>query len=133
MAKTATDLDRPFRKGERVVATRDLQGVPGGTKGRIQLHNGLGHWHRYWVLFEDGRQMGQIDHEDLVRPDHLQRWLDRREERARAAEAAAAAVEAGAQVQADDAGPSGGNGIASQIPAHLLERSKAAKARLLGG
>jgi hypothetical protein len=134
MARTAVDLDTPFRKGERVVATRDLDGVPGGTKGRIQLHNGLGSWHRYWVLFEDGSQLGQVDHDDLVRPGMLQRWFDRKEEQASAAEQAEAGAEAGAAAAAAGNGDAGaGGGIASQIPAHLLERSKAAKARLLGG
>lgn len=130
MAKTV-DLDTPFRKGERVIATRDLQDVPGGTRGRVQLHNGLGVWHRYWVLFDGGRQMGQVDHDDLVRPDMMQRWLDRKEELARAAERSTAETEATGPAAAESGG--GGDGIASQIPAHLLERSKAAKARLLGG
>lgn len=130
MPKTA-DLDTPFRKGELVIATRDLEDVPGGTEGKVQLHNGLGSWHRYWVLFEGTRQMGQIDHDDLVRPNQLQEWKDRKEEAARAAErAAAGAVEAAAAETAGGGG--GGGGATSLIPAHLLERSKAAKARLLG-
>lgn len=129
MAKTI-DLDTPFRKGEQVIATRDLQDIPGGTKGKVQLHNGLGSWHRYWVLFDGGRRMGQVDHNDLVRPDMMQQWLDRKEEAARAAERSAAEAESAAS--AEPAAGGGGGGIASQIPAHLLERSKAAKARLLG-
>ncbi len=130
MPKTL-DLDTPFRKGELVIATRDIEDVPGGTEGKIQLHNGLGSWHRYWVLFEGTRQMGQVDHDDLVRPNQLQRWKDRKEEAALAAErAAAGAVEAAAS-EASGGGDAGG-GAASLIPAHLLERSKAAKARLLG-
>lgn len=134
MARTAVSLDTPFRKGERVIATRDLDGVPGGAAGHIQLHNGLGHWDRYWVLFDDGRQMGQVDHNDLVRPSMLQRWLERKEELEQAAERAAAGAAAEAETAADgEGGDSAGGGIASQIPAHLLERSKAAKARLLGG
>ncbi|MEL6982729.1 MAG: hypothetical protein AAFO29_09935 [Actinomycetota bacterium] len=128
MPKTL-DLDTPFRKGELVIATRDLEDVPGGTEGKIQLHNGLGAWNRYWVLFEGTRQMGQVDHDDLVRPNQLQDWKDRKEEDRLAAErAAAGAVEAAAVETTGD----GGGGAASLIPAHLLERSKAAKARLLG-
>lgn len=129
MPKTL-ELDTPFRKGELVIATRDLEDVPGGTEGKIQLHNGLGSWHRYWVLFEGTRQMGQVDHDDLVRPSQLQAWKDRKVEAALAAERAAsgAAEAAAAEVTAGDAG----GGAASLIPAHLLERSKAAKARLLG-
>lgn len=129
MPKTVIDLDTPFRKGEKVIATRDLEEIPGGTQGKIQLQNGLGAWRRYWVLFDGNRQKGQVDHDDLVRPDQLQRWLDRKAEREAAAlrsEEEAATDEAAAEVGA------GGSGAASQIPAHLLERSKAAKARLLG-
>ena len=133
MPKTV-DLDTPFRKGEQVVATRDLADVLGGTKGKVQLHNGLGAWHRYWVLFDGGRQMGQVDHDDLVRPGMMQQWLDRKEAAAREAEESAARAEAQAEAATNgDGGGGGGGGIASQIPAHLLERSKAAKARLLGG
>ena len=128
MAKTVS-LDTPFRKGEKVIATRDLEDVPGGTGGKIQLHNGLGHWDRYWVMFDGGRHMGQVDHNDLVRPDQLQAWIDRKEEAALAAERAADAAESTAEAAADGGG---GGGAASLIPAHILERSKAAKARLLG-
>ena len=130
MPKTV-DLDTPFRKGERVIATRDLEDVPGGTEGRIQLHNGLGSWHRYWVLFDGTRQMGQIDHDDLVRPNQLQQWKDHKEEEARAAERSVAEAESAAAEAASGGG--GGGGAAALIPAHILERSKAAKSRLLGG
>ncbi|MGI9615613.1 MAG: hypothetical protein ACR2QO_22060 [Acidimicrobiales bacterium] len=128
MPKTV-DLDMPFRKGELVIATRDLMDVPGGTEGKVQLHNGLGNWHRYWVLFDGPRQMGQVDHDDLVRPNQLQQWQDRQEEAARAAERTAEEAENEA---ASAATGDGGGGASSLIPAHLLERSKAAKARLLG-
>ncbi len=133
MPKTL-DLDTPFRKGEKVIATRDLEEIPGGTKGKVQLHNGLGQWHRYWVLFDGGRQMGQVDHDDLVRPNQLDAWKTRKEEEAMAAERSAAeAEEAAAAASSGDGGGGGPTGIAAQIPAHLLERSKAAKTRLLGG
>ncbi len=128
MAKKTLELDTPFRKGEDVIATRDLEEIPGGTKGKIQLQNGIGVWKRYWVMFDGGRQMGQVDHDDLVRPNQLQQWTDRKEAREAAAIQAATATEAPAEVAAGG----GGGGIASQIPAALLERSKAAKARLLG-
>lgn len=131
MAKKSIDLDTPFRKGEKVVATRDLGPIPGGTEGKIQLQNGIGSWKRYWVLFDGNKQKGQVDHNDLVRPDQMEQWLARR---AAAEEAALVSASAVAEVAAGaaDTGGGGGGGIASQIPAHLLERSKAAKARLLG-
>jgi hypothetical protein len=132
MAKKVVDLDTPFRKGEQVVATRDLDAINAGTRGKIMLQNGIGPWRRYWVLFDGDRQVGQIDHDDLVRPKMLQAWMDRKEELERAAELAEST--AAAAVEAGDAagGGGGGGGIADQIPAHLLERSRAAKARLLG-
>ncbi len=129
MAKTVIDLDTPFRKGEKVIATRDLAEVPGGTKGKIQLQNGLGAWRRYWVLFEGNRQKGQVDHDDLVRPDQLQDWLARKEAKATAA---LQSEESAAEATTAEVGAGSGGGIASQIPAHILERSKAAKTRLLG-
>lgn len=130
MAKKTIDLDTPFRKGEKVVATRDLGPIPGGTEGKIQLQNGIAGWKRYWVLFDGGHQKGQIDHNDLVRPDQMQAWIDRREA---AEQAALASASAAAEVTAGgDAGAAAGTGPASLIPAHLLERSRAAKARLLG-
>lgn len=132
MAKKTLELDTPFRKGEQVMTTRDVDGVNSGTRGKIQLQNGLGHWVRYWVLFEDGRQVGQVDHNDLTRPDQLEAWMAREEARAEAA-LRSEEESAAAEVGAGDAGGGGGSGIASQIPAALLERSKAAKARLLGG
>jgi hypothetical protein len=131
MAKKSIDLDTPFRKGEKVVATRDLGPIPGGTEGKIQLQNGISNWKRYWVLFEGNQQKGQVDHNDLVRPHQMEEWLARR---AAAEEAALASANAAAEVSAGaaDAGAGAGGGIASQIPADLLERSRAAKARLLG-
>ena len=130
MAKKDVDLETPFRKGEKVVATRDINGIPSGTKGKVQLHNGLGTWDRYWILFGD-QQVGQVDHNDLTRPYQLDEWLRREEEKAEAAlRSAEEQAEADDAEASDDGG--GGGGIASQIPAHLLERSKAAKQRLLG-
>lgn len=131
MAKKTLELDTPFKKGEKVVATRDLEGIPGGTQGKVQLANGLGSWRRYWVMFEGDRQMGQVSHDDLTRPDQLRAWMARQEDLAEAARRQASASEAASEAtSAADAGS--GGGIASQIPAALLERSKAAKARLLG-
>jgi hypothetical protein len=131
MAKKKVDLDTPFRRGEQVIATRDILGIPSGTNGKIQLQNGLGRWNRYWVMFEGDRQVGQVDHDDLTRPYQLADWLEREEEKAAMALRSAEEQEAAAEAaEASDAG--GGGGAAGLIPAHLLERSKAAKQRLLG-
>ena len=132
MAKKARTLDTPFRKGERVRTTHELDDIPEGTVGKVKLANGLGNWRRYWVLFPDGRVRGQVSHDELVRPDQLDEWLARKEEQAQAAvRSAEAATEAA--TAAVGAGDGGGNGLASRIPDHILERSRAAKARLLGG
>ncbi|MEM7273770.1 MAG: hypothetical protein AAF547_11870 [Actinomycetota bacterium] len=133
MAKKTIELDTPFRKGEKVVATRDLGPIPGGTAGKIQLQNGIASWRRYWVLFDGNRQVGQVDHDDLVRPKQMDAWLARKEARELAAENAANEAAAEVEAGAADGGGGGGNSAESLIPAHLLERSKAAKARLLGG
>lgn len=129
MAKKNVDLDTPFRKGEKVMATRDIWGIASGTEGKVQLHNGLGTWDRYWVLFGD-RQVGQIDHDDLTRPYQLDEWLQREKDRAEAA--LRSVEEESKEAEEASSGGDGGDGVASQIPAHLLERSKAAKQRLLG-
>lgn len=129
MAKKNVDLETPFRRGEKVMATRDIREIPSGTEGKIQLHNGLGSWDRYWVLFGD-RQVGQVDHNDLTRPYQHDEWLQREKEKAEAA--LRSEEEQTQEADAPSSASDGGGGIASQIPAHLLERSKAAKQRLLG-
>ncbi|MEM7338022.1 MAG: hypothetical protein AAF467_05195 [Actinomycetota bacterium] len=135
MAKART-LDTPFRRGEKVQTVHKVDDVAEGARGKIQLSNGLGEWRRYWVRFEDGEIRGQISHESLVRPSQWGDWLRREEEREQAALRSADEAEAAAEVAASSAGDAGGGGgsdLASKIPAHLLERSQAAKARLLGG
>ena len=131
MAKKNITLDTPYRRGERVVATRDIRGIPTGTEGKVQIHNGLGLWDRYWVMFDGDRQVGQVDHGDLTRPYQMADWLAREEDKAQAALRSAEEQAEASQASAGaDAGA--GSGPASLIPAHLLERSKAAKQRLLG-
>ena len=58
--------DKPFRKREKVVAAVDLPGIPAGTPGKIVLVNGFA-WIRYRVFFENGAEMGSLDHRHLVR------------------------------------------------------------------
>jgi hypothetical protein len=133
MAKTL-DLDDPFRRGETVLTTRPLPGLPEGTEAKVRMINGLSDfnggtpWLRYWIRVTDGRLVGQVDHDDLVRPNQIDAWADRQEARLAAADEPAVTEDA-TPVAAGD----GGDGPASLIPADLLERSKAAKARLLGG
>lgn len=129
MPKKEVQLDTPFRRGEKVVTTRDIFDIPEGTAGKVQIHNGLGQWNRYWVMFDGDRQVGQVDHDNLVRPHQVDQWLQREADQAEAARAGAEAA-AAAEATADAGG--GGGGIADQIPAYLLERSRDAKKRLLG-
>ncbi len=137
MPKKAIDLDTPFRTGETVIMARPYRNIPDGAEGKVKLINGLetldgvSPWLRYWVRFKDYGLVGQVSHTDLARPYQFGAWLDREEERARA-ELASSSSDAAATDDAP-AAVGAGDGIASQIPALLLERSKAAKARLLGG
>jgi hypothetical protein len=132
MARKAPELDTPFRKGERVLATRDLEDVGKGTRGKIQLANGLGSWRRYWVHFDSSRVMGQVSHHDLARPDQLDAWIKREEERQQAALRVEEEAPEPVASTNGDGGGAGTSGVAAKIPPALLERSRAAKKRLLG-
>lgn len=131
MPKKEVQLETPFRRGEQVVTTRDVFDIPAGTAGKVQIHNGLGVWNRYWVMFDGDRQVGQVDHDDLVRPYQLDQWLQREQDKAEAALRSEEEAAAAAEAAASDSG-GGGGGVADLIPAHLLERSRDAKKRLLG-
>ena len=50
--------------GDTVRATADLRGVPSGTEGKIILANGF-NWQRYRVLFDNGGELGDLDHRNL--------------------------------------------------------------------
>jgi len=50
--------------GDKVRATDDLLGVPAGTEGKVILANGF-NWQRYRVLFENGGELGDLDHRNL--------------------------------------------------------------------
>ncbi len=132
MAKKVLTLDTPFRPGEKVIAASEFDDIKAGTRGKVQLANGLGEWRRYWVKFAGGQIRGQVSHEVLARPDQLKDWQKAQEAKAQAAlrkSEPAAAVAAGG----GDAPAAAGGGVASRIPAAIMERSKAAKARKLGG
>jgi hypothetical protein len=57
-----------LRRNDRVVAAVDLPGVPAGTPGRVKLVNGFA-WVRYWVSFENGRDIGSLDRSQLALVD----------------------------------------------------------------
>ncbi|MGH9120291.1 MAG: hypothetical protein ACRD0A_21210 [Acidimicrobiales bacterium] len=114
--------------GERVVASGPMPGLPEGTRGKVILVEGLT-WIRYWVRFDNGVVRGSLHRDKLAR---AREWKAILAERARVAalppeqEKAAEAGEA-----ADDtaASGSGASGPASKVPAHLLERSRQARAK----
>lgn len=128
----------PFRKNEKVIAAEDLEGVPEGTAGKVRLVNGFD-WIRYWVFFDNGVDMGSIDGEQLVRPQHWHQFKIDRQARLDAEELAAlqpktatAAVGTGggeaAAAAADPNDPLAA--VRALVPPHLLERSAAARVRL---
>jgi len=129
---------RTLKRGEKVRLVSELPGVPQGTEGKVAMANGFT-WNRYWVRLVDGRVVGHIDHDDLVRTKDYERYLVARDREAVEAElaalAAAEAAAAGPQDgPADDAGTDAGSGEAVvngvPVPAYLLQRSADARARL---
>ena len=131
--------ERPLRPFDWVVAVTDLPDVPEGSRGRIMVADGLT-WLRYWVKWDNGQWFGSIGADKLVRAD---RWEDykhkRAEEAARPKEVAAetGAAGGGAGSEGSSGAPSTegapASGAAARIPAHLLERAKAARARASAG
>jgi hypothetical protein len=112
-----------LRRHEKVRANIDLVGVPAGTPGKVLQKTGVT-WIRYRVLFGNGVEVGLLDGRHLVRPKEFVP-VDQR-----------VAVET-TDTSADgaaDAGGDEGEAIAADnafgVPAHLLERSKSARARL---
>jgi len=53
-----------LRIGDRVRASVDLRDVPAGTEGKVLLANGF-NWQRYRVLFDNGGELGDLDHRHL--------------------------------------------------------------------
>jgi len=131
--------DTPFKKNDVVKATTDLPGVPQGTLGKIKVINGFA-WTRYWVFFENGVDVGQLDTNELVRPQHWDYFFEQKQLAEERAIAAAEAAASGAEVAADAGGDAAAAvdpndplaKLRALVPAHLLERSAAARARLGG-
>jgi hypothetical protein len=60
---------------DHVRAAVALPGVPVGTRGRIKLRDGFA-WIRYWVLFDNGVDLGSIDGSQLRKTDRHGQPLD---------------------------------------------------------
>lgn len=66
-----------LKTGDRVRATADLRGVPDGTQGKVILANGF-NWQRYRVLFDNGVELGDLDHRHLEPVGRTARRLAKR-------------------------------------------------------
>lgn len=75
-----------FKRHEKVVAAVDLPGVPAGTRGKVLLVNGF-RWIRYWVLFKNGAELGQLNGDQLTTREHWEEAGRQSARRHRAAEA----------------------------------------------
>jgi hypothetical protein len=104
----------------RVVATVDMKGVPRGTTGKVIFVQGLS-WIRYWVLFDNGIRVGTLDRSKLATLTDWENKADSSTE--------VVAVGAGGVVAASNGGDAGAGESIGGVPAHLLEKSKAARAR----
>ena len=67
------DIDR----GDTVVSSVELQGVPAGTAGKVILANGF-NWLRYRVRFSNGVELGDLDGRHLTPTGRTARRLARR-------------------------------------------------------
>lgn len=112
-----------LRPRDRVIAVRPVGTIPEGSTGVIKLIVGQA-WTRYWVAFDSGEWVNGVDSGQIVRSDRYDAW------KAEQAEAAVRAATAVADTPAaPDAAPAASEGSSSGIPAHLLERSRQARAR----
>lgn len=71
-AATAQKLNT-LNPGTKVVSLVALPKVPEGSLGKVIFVSGLT-WTRYWVLFESGERLGQIDRAKLAT---VEEWNDR--------------------------------------------------------
>lgn len=120
-----------LRKGEKIVAAVDLRGVPVGTTGKVALVEGLS-WIRYWVRFDNGVAIGSVRRNHLATAGEWKRKLSGADE---------VVAGAGDDAAADGDEAAGGDGAASGgittpngalVPQKLIDRAKAARARLGG-
>jgi len=121
---TVLDHTSPIRRHQKVVATVDLPGVPEGTLGKVRVANGFA-WYRYWVDFENGVELGHVDHGNLVRAGD---WVRFQVERADASLQASEEVDHADDDGGDDGGETAKNRFG--VPEYILERSREARARL---
>lgn len=71
-----------LKMGDRVRSTAEIHGVPVGTEGKVILANGFS-WQRYRVLFENGAEVGDLDHRTIEPIGRAAKRLARAAARAR--------------------------------------------------
>ena len=122
---TAVLVPVALKRHAKVRAVADLLGVPDGMQGKVLQVTGVT-WIRYRVLFENGVEIGMLDGRHIIgRKDW--RPVDER--------VALSATLAGSDANGADDGADAGGAEADNefgVPAHLLERAKAARTRLTG-
>lgn len=127
MAKTEIPADQ-LRKGAKVVARADLRDVPEGTAGKVILIAGFA-WVRYWVRFDNGVYLGSIDRSALATADEWKRHRNGED-----VFAATTSSDVGDGETAGGGESAGGGGGTTKngtfVPQHLLDKAKAARARL---
>ncbi|MGI8662465.1 MAG: hypothetical protein ACR2LQ_04530 [Acidimicrobiales bacterium] len=131
MAKTSVAGPAQLSLKDRVVAAKDLPGIPAGTPGKVSFVQGFT-WIRYWIRWDNGVLRGSMNRNVLATPGEWKRLEERRALGLADDDTAAGAV-AAADDGAGEALAAGAvvNGVS--IPAMLLERSKARRALLTGG
>ena len=122
---TTLDHSSPIKRHQKVVATVDLPGVPEGTLGKVRVANGFS-WYRYWVKFDNGVEIGHVDHDHLVSADD---WPRFQIERAEISQQVVENVD-DTDDSEDESGDGGSDGNSFGVPEYLLERSREARARL---
>jgi hypothetical protein len=129
----ATLAANDLKVKEKVVAASHLPHVPEGTFGKVLTRVGLT-WTRYTVLFDNGVVRSTIDRAALARPAE---YAERKRRRELGLDEPALVTSGSATGGGGGSGDAGGvaveagavvNGVA--VPAHLIERSRSARARL---
>lgn len=115
-----------LRTGERVVAVETLGKLPVGSRGTVKAVAGLT-WIRYWVAWDAGEWMSSLDEGQIVREQDYEGFMQARAEAAARSESPALSAGTPATAEAAPTAPAGATAT-SRIPAHLLERSAAARA-----
>lgn len=135
MPTTAELQAASYKRGTKVRLVDDLPGYPAGSQGKVAVANGMT-WKRYWVRFPDGNAVGHVDHESLVNAKDYDLFVVAREREAEeAAKAAEEAANAPAEAAGGGAAAGGGSGVEVNgvfIDQSWLDKSAAARARILG-